>query len=125
MVTKLRTVGRLLDTEIAGYTARWHTQGIPGALAPLGMAGQPLGSIGIPTSRFSGIAANFGDEGAIYVIRFPRTAAIRPLGWQNLRMENEFVILNQVPPNTIVKVIPAHRVTPIRIDDMGRMVPGR
>jgi len=40
-------------------------------------------------------------------------------------MENEFVILNQVPPNTIVKVIPAHRVAPIRIDDMGRMVPGR
>jgi len=47
MVTKLRTVGRLSDTEIAGYTARWHTQGVPGALAPPGMAGQPLGSVGI------------------------------------------------------------------------------
>jgi len=103
MVTKLRTVGRLSDTEIAGYTSRWHTQGVPGALAPPGMAGQPLGSVGILTSRLPGIAVNFDDEGVIYVIRLPKTAAIRPLGWQNLRMENEFVILNQVPPNTIVK----------------------
>jgi len=50
--------------------------------------------------------------------------AIQPQGWQGLKLENEFVILNQVPPDTIVKVILARRVAPIRIDDLGQMVPG-
>ncbi|TWS99637.1 DUF4157 domain-containing protein [Reyranella sp. CPCC 100927] len=124
LVARMRTLG-LSDAEIAGYTARWHTQPIPPFAAPEGLAGLPLGSTGIPTTNLPGIAANFGDEGVIYVIRMPRSQAISPLGWQGLQLENEFVILNQVPSGSIVRMIPAQRVAPLMVNESGLLVPGR
>lgn len=123
LVARMRSFG-LLDDEIAGYTARWHTERIPSGLAPLELVGQPLGAVGIPTTRLPGIAANFGEEGVIYVIRIPRNAAILPQGWQGLQLENEYVILNRVPSDSVVQMIPASRVAPLTVDDMGLLVPG-
>jgi hypothetical protein len=111
--------------EIAGYTARWHTQPVPGALAPPGLGDLPLGGVGIPTTSIPGIAANFGDEGIIYVIRAPSKLAIPPRAWQGLQVENEYVILNQVPPGAVVQAIPARRVAPLMVNDRGQLVPGK
>jgi hypothetical protein len=124
LVARLRAQG-LPDHEIAGYTARWHTEPVPAFSAPPGMGGLPLGSVGIPTTRIPGIAANFGEDGVIYVIRIPRNAAISPRGWQGLAVESEHVILNQVPRGSIVQAIPASRVAPLSVNESGLLVPGR
>lgn len=78
----------------------------------------------IPTTRLPGIAANFGEDGVIYILRVPKEIAIPPLGWQGLQQESEFIILNSVPSGSIVKVIPANRVAPILVDEAGLLVPG-
>lgn len=124
LVAQLRLFD-MTDAEIAGYTARWHTQPVPPFAAPPGLGGVPLGSAGIPASGIPGIAANFGDTGVIYIIRMPSSLAIRPLGWQGLELENEFVILNQVPAGSIVSMIPAQRVAPLLVNESGLLVPGR
>jgi hypothetical protein len=123
MVTRMQQLG-LSDREIAGFTAKWHTQPIPDFFAPPGLGGFPLGSVGIPTTRLPGIAANFGEDGVIYILRVPKDMAIVPLGWQGLQLESEFIILNSVPSGSIVKVIPASRIAPIMVDDSGLLVPG-
>jgi hypothetical protein len=124
LVARLRSLG--LDySEIAGYAARYHNQPIPPFLAPPGLGGQPLGAVGIPTTRIPGIAADFaGDGGVIYVIRVPRGTAFLPRGWQGLQLENEYIILNQVPPGGVVNVIPAGRVAPLTIDGNNLLAPG-
>jgi hypothetical protein len=124
LVARLRSFGMSYD-EIAGYTARWHTQPVPPFAAPPGMGGVPLGAVGIPTTRIPGIAAGFGDEGVSYVIRVPSSLGVKPLGWQGLQLENELVILNQVPPGAVVQAIPASRVAPLMVDGNGLLVPGR
>ncbi len=58
------------------------------------------------------------------MIRVPKTAAIRPLGWQGLLAEDEYVILNQVPAGGIVKAIPVSEVAPLLVDANGLLVPG-
>jgi hypothetical protein len=123
MVARMRAIG-LSDSEIAGYTARWHTEPVPPFAAPPELAYQPLGSVGIPATRLPGIAANFGEEGVIYVIRMPKSAAISPMGWQGLQLESEYIILNRVPPQSIVEAIPANRVAPIMVNEQGLLVPG-
>jgi hypothetical protein len=124
LVARMRAEG-LMDSEIAGYTARWHTEPVPPLFAPPNLGGLPLGSVGIPTSRIPGIAANFGEEGIIYIVRVPSSSAITPIGWQGLALESEHVILNNIPPGSVVKTIPASRVSPILINDSGLIVPGR
>lgn len=124
LVTRLRSLG-MSSEEIAGYTARWYTQPVPPLFAPPGMAGVPLGAAGIPTSQIPGIAANFGEGGIIYVIRVPQSLALRPIGWQGLQVESERVILNQVPPGSIVQAIPASKVAPLMVDESGLLVPGK
>jgi Domain of unknown function (DUF4157) len=124
LVARMRLEG-LTDPEIAGYTARWHTEPVPSLFAPPNLGGLPLGSVGIPTSRIPGIAANFGEEGIIYIIRVPSSSAIAPMGWQGLALESEHVILNSVPPGGVVKTIPASRISPILINESGLIVPGR
>jgi hypothetical protein len=123
LVARMRSLGMSYE-EIAGYTARWHTQEIPPFLTLPELWGEPLGSVGIPTTRIPGIAANFGDEGVIYVLRVPASSAITPMGWQGLQLENEYVILNQVPSGSVVKAIPASQVAPLMVDHAGRLVPG-
>jgi hypothetical protein len=124
LVARLRSLGMSYE-EIAGYTARWHNQPVPPYAAPAGMAGVPLGAAGIPTTRIPGIAANFGEGGVIYIIRVPKSLAARPIGWQGLQLEDEFVILNQVPPGAVVQAIPASRVAPLMVDANGLLVPGQ
>jgi hypothetical protein len=41
-----------------------------------------------------------------------------------LQLENEFVILNQVPPGAIVQAIPASEVSPLMVNAEGLLVPG-
>jgi hypothetical protein len=124
LVARLRQMG-MSYPEIAGYTARWHDQAVPAILAPPGLGGTPLGAVGIPTTRIPGIAANFGDEGIIYVIRIPRGLAHPPQGWQGLQLENEMIILNKVPPGAVVQAIPARQVAPLMVDEAGLLVPGK
>jgi hypothetical protein len=122
LVARLRALG-LSDSDIATYSARYHIQNLPQSVAPPGMAGLGPGSVGIPTTRLPGIAAGFGDDGVIYVIRVPRGAAIAPRPWQGLHMEDEYIILNQVPPGSIIQAIPAKRVAPLTIDDNSLLAP--
>jgi hypothetical protein len=123
LVERLRRLG-LNDQDIAGFTARWHNQPVPGILAPPGMGGQPIGAAGIPATNIPGVAANFGEGGVIYVIRLPRSAAINPIAWQGLAIENEFIILNQVPRGSVVQAIPANRVAPLLVDENGLLISG-
>lgn len=123
LVTRMRAAG-LTNEEIAAYTARWHTQPVPRALAPAELAGEPLGAAGIPTTRIPGIAANFGDNGVVYVIRLPRTAAIRVPRW-GLAVENEWVVLNEIPQESIVQIVPARRLPALEVNDAGRLILGR
>lgn len=124
LVARMRAEG-LADQEIAGYMARWHTQAVPPMFAPPNLGGLPLGSVGIPTTRIPGIAANFGEEGVIYILRVPSSSVITPMGWQGLALESEHIILNSVPAGSVVKTIPASRISPILINDSGLIVPGR
>ena len=83
------------------------------------LAGQTLGAAGIPTSRIPGIATSFasGTDGVTMVLRLPKEVPIRPTQPQtNLRFEEEYVILHQIPNSNIIKVIPAREIAPIRYD---------
>jgi hypothetical protein len=42
-----------------------------------------------------------------------------------LRLEDELVILNQVPPGGVVQKIPGSLVAPLRVDANALLVPGR
>jgi len=123
LVTRMRAVG-LTDSEIASYTARWHMEPVPPFAAPPGMGWEPLGSVGIPTTRVPGIAANFGEQGVIYVLRVPSASAVSPVGWAGLQLENELIILNSVPSGSIVQTISASRVAPLLVNESGLLVPG-
>lgn len=122
LVARMRAAG-LTNEEIAGYTARWYDQPVPNFLAPPGLGGEPLGAAGIPTTRIPGIAANFGEGGVVYIIRLPRSAAIQVPEW-GLAVENEYVILNQIPPEATVGTIPAGRLPALEVDASGRLIPG-
>lgn len=70
------------------------------------------------------IAANFGEQGVICVLRVPRDLAITPIGWQGLALESEYVILNSVPPGSVLRKIPALEVSPLTVNGEGLLVPG-
>ncbi len=123
LVAKMQAAG-VTDPEIAGFAAKWHDQPVPAFAAPEGFAGQTLGGTGIPTTGIPGIAANFGPDGVIYIIRIPKSAAIAPLGWSGLQLENELIILNQVPKGSIVQMIPGKTVAPLMVDENGLLVHG-
>ena len=124
LVARLRSHG-LPDSEIAGYTARYHDNPVRAYDAPPGLAGQPLGAAGIPTTGLPGIAANFGEGGVIYVIRIPKNAVISPRGWEGLILEDEHIIFNRIPPGSIVQAIPASRVAPLTVNKDSLLAPGR
>jgi hypothetical protein len=122
MVARMRLFG-ITDLEMAGFTAKWHLNPAPSYFPPE-LAGMPLGAVGIPTTRLPGIAANFGEEGVVYVLRMPRGLALEAVGWQGLAIEKEYVILNSVPSGSIVRVIPASQLAPITVNEAGLLVPG-
>ena len=119
-VAEMRAAG-LTDEEIAGYTARWHTTPVPPKLAPPGMGGQALGAAGIPTTRLPGLAADFGESGVVYIIRLPKGGAIQVPQW-GLSVENEFVILNEIPPGSVVGKVRATSLPALEADEQGRLI---
>ena len=120
LVARMRALG-ITDDEIALYTASWHTQPVrPYATLPE-LAYQPLGAVGIPTTRIPGIASGFGDEGVVYVIRLPQDAAIRVPQW-GLSLENEWVVLNQLPEGSVVNVLRPSSIPGLTLDEAGRMI---
>ena len=108
----------LSEREIALYTAQMHTQPVPRILTLPELAGERLGAAGIPATRIPGVAANFGDEGVVYIIRAPRHGAVQVPQW-GLAVENEWVILNQIPEEWIVGTMPAARVPALTVDPGG------
>lgn len=122
LVRRMRAEG-LSDADIAGYTARWHTEPVPGMFAGPNLAGEPLGAVGIPTTRLPGLAASYATpDGVTFVLRLPREKAILPNGWQGLVGENEYIILNQIPNENIVQVIPARNLPRFDFDESGNII---
>jgi hypothetical protein len=106
----------LSDLEIAGFTARWSGQPVPG------MGGLPAGGVGIPTTRLPNIAAGFAESpsGVIYVLRVPKGAAVEvgTAGWgAQSAVEQEWVIFHQIPNGYVVRVLPPAKFpAPLRFD---------
>lgn len=124
MVARMRVQG-FSDSEIAGFTARYHDSVMPHFLAPKDLANLRPGSVGIPTTRIPSIASGFADDGVIYVIRVPKSMAHVPHGWQGLAAESEHVIFNQIPNGSIISVIPAKSVGPLKVDQFGQLILSR
>ena len=82
------------------------------------------GQTGIPTSRLPSIASGFANNGVIYVVRLPSSAAIRPVPWPHLKQEQEWIVLSRVPSGSIMRVMPARKIGPLTVDGDGRLVPG-
>lgn len=120
LVARMRELG-ISDSEIARYTAQWYTQKVPGQFTIPELAGKPLGAVGIPTTQLPGVAAGFENSAVVYIIRVPKGAAIKVPPW-GLAVEKEWVILNQIPKQYIVDVIPANRLPALKVDDLGRLV---
>ena len=110
----------MTDLEIAGLTARWNNQPVPAFNAPPGMAGQPLGGVGIPTTRLPNIAADFAQpSGVIYVLRLPKGMAVPAAGggWgQMSALEQEWVVFHQIPNGMVVRTLPLTAASPLRFD---------
>ncbi len=123
LLARLRILG-LDDEMIATASAKYHDGIPPRRFAPEAQ-GLPIGSVGIPTTGIPGIAGSFGEAGVIYVLRVPKSVAVRPIPWQGLELEDEWTIFNKVPPGGIVKVIPANQIAPLRVDDRGLLTLGR
>jgi uncharacterized ParB-like nuclease family protein len=120
MYDAMRAQG-LSDLEIAGFTAKFNGAPVPGFAAPPGMAGQPLGGVGIPTTRLPNIAADFANQptGVIYVLRVPRSLTVpaAQVGWgSQSALEQEWVIFHQLPNGSVVRVLPGSAVAPLRFD---------
>jgi len=124
MVARMRVQG-FSNNEIAGFTARYHDSVMPNFLAPKGLANLRPGSVGIPTTRLPSIASNFADNGVIYIVRVPKSMAHVPHGWQGLAAESEHVIFNQIPNGSIISVIPAKSVGPLKVDQFGKLILSR
>jgi len=123
MVERMRAAG-LTDDEIATYVAQWHTQPIPPRFTVPQLVGERLGAVGIATTRIPGVAANFGDSGVVYLLRMPRGGALRVPPW-GLAVENEWVVLNRVPQESILEMIPASRVPALTVSPSGKLVLAR
>ena len=124
LVARMRVQG-MTDVEIATMSARHHVLPAQPFNAPASLVGQPLGATGIPTTTLPGIAAGFGDEGVIYVIRMPRNAVVKPTPWQWLELEDEWTVFTRVPPGSVIRVIPGRDVAPPRVNDAAQLVPAR
>jgi hypothetical protein len=120
LVARMKGLG-IKDSEIAQYTAQWYTQRVPKSFTLPELANEPLGAVGIPTTRLTGIAAGFEDSAVVYIIRAPKGVAIKVPQW-GLAVENEWVILNRIPQEYIVDIIPASKLPALGVDSYGRLV---
>ena len=108
--------------EIAGYTARYSGDPVKAYDAPPGMADQPLGGAGIPTTRNVSVASHFaqsspGGQPTIYVLRVPKGTAIdvSSVGWgQQSLVESEWVMMHEINGQYVVKTLPGDIVAPLK-----------
>jgi RHS repeat-associated protein len=122
LVRRMRAEG-FSDQQIAGYTARWHNQPVPEMFVGSNLGGEPLGAVGIPTTRLPGLASSYaGPDGVTFVIRLPKEKAIIPAGWTGLAAESEYIVLNQIPNQNIVEVIPASNIPYFDLDGFGNII---
>ncbi len=124
LLARIRSFGET-DDAIAAHMARYNAEPLRQG-PPAGLVGVPVGAVGIPTTSIPGIAAgpSFGGRsGVIYIIHTPRISATRALGWAPLGIENEYMILHQIPRGSILQAIPSNRVTPLSVDELGRLIP--
>ena len=119
MYNTLRSLG-LSDADIAGYTAKFNFEPVPhGFTQPPMQPNQPLGGVGIPTTRLPNVAATFakGESGIIYILRVPKNIPVEvgPYGWgQQSVVEFEHVIFHQIASGDIVRVISPTNIPPLR-----------
>jgi hypothetical protein len=142
MLVRLRAAG-LSEEEIAGFTAKFGPELVPGSFLPpelQGLGGQSLGGAGIPVTRLPGVAADFASGSAaelaaqglpanplVLVVRAPAGEPISALnaGWGSKSLvEQEFILLHRIPGGTIVQRIPPARLPHLRAgyDAAGRDV---
>jgi hypothetical protein len=67
------------------------------------------------------VASNFGETGVVYIIRAPRTGAIQVPPW-GLSVENEWIILHQVPDDWMVGTISPSRIPALEASETGGLV---
>jgi uncharacterized protein DUF4157/LysM domain-containing protein len=120
LVARMRASG-MSNSEIARITGFWSDQPVPGQVYP-GFDGEPLGGVGIPTTRLPSVAANYGEKGVVYIIRMPKGSAIHVPPW-GLSVEHEYVILNQIPREAVVGTVPLHKIPPLMVNDLGQLAP--
>ncbi len=124
LVARIRAAG-VTDAELASFTAQLHHRPLTStAFGPAELLGERVGAAGIPTTQLPGVAANFGESGVMYIIRIPKGAAIKVPPW-GLAAEHEWIILNQIPKEFIIDVIPAARVPALTVNEAGLLIPAR
>lgn len=97
---------------------KYHVEPVPSFDTLPHLAGQRLGAAGIPTTRIQGVAATFGERGVMYVVRAPKGAALKVPPW-GMAVENEWVILNQIPKDYLVGRIVLGKVPSLVVDPRG------
>jgi hypothetical protein len=122
LAQKMRGLG-ITDDEIAKYVAFYHTRPVPPQFTLPQLANEPLGAVGIPATQIPGVAANFGGTGVVYVVRLPKTAVLKVPEW-GLSVENEWVVLNQIPEGSVVNMIPANQLPALEVTPSGKLGPG-
>lgn len=94
--------------EIAGISARWHDAELPPVLFG-DLGGTRVGGAGIPfTTRLATtLDPTFtgGSESVIYSVLIKRGSAVRPQGWPDLAIEQEFTILHTLSRRSILTTI--------------------
>ena len=123
LIERMRSVG-LSNGEIAGFAAQWHEYPVPPIAAPPGLAGQPLGAVGVTMSRSVGLATHFAAGGVIQLIKLPAASVHRPFGWPCLELEAEYVTLDEVPPDAILRPLAAASVPSLRVNERHQIVLG-
>src|ERR1700728_612952 len=116
LAARLRGAG-LANEDIARQTALFNDAPVPESYAP-GFGGERVGGVGIPTTRLPNLAASFGQKGVVYIIRLPKSVAIRVPPW-GLAVEHEYVILNQIPREAVVGTIPLSKIPPLEVGSGG------
>lgn len=95
-----------LNSCIASWTVWFGGWPVPLDAIPLAKsaaADDPIGGLGILMSRIIGIARHHaGNDGTTYILRIPAQSVIPVPPWNLSAAEQGYVILHQVPPETVI-----------------------
>ncbi len=114
----------LCPADIAGLVVRWHDHPVPPIAAPPGLAGLALGAVGITASSSMTTTGYFAQGGLVYRCHVPADLAIRPRGCLGLDLEQDAVVLHEIPAASIVSRIPSRKVPSLMVDELGALQPG-